>query len=223
MTIKKEIIYPIFLECCQYTEDSFWLNIFEDLAYGQAPYGTYISKEFLCCNYKDKEFSYKIDKKNAQKLYKDLYDILTNKLGLLSNNDKKQKKINFDILQEELKYSREKWSNIRKKNIKDLLIENYCIEMKKQNSLDIKQTRFLFYLIFIAIIFKVINVKDIDYSDGCIHNIEGITIKNKKIILERDLFLNTASNHRKVVIIENKFMSDNWPKYIANLKKQIDK
>ena len=47
MTIKKEIVYPIFLECFQYITDKFWLNIFEDLAYGKAPYGTYISKGSL--------------------------------------------------------------------------------------------------------------------------------------------------------------------------------
>ena len=63
MPIKREIIYPIFLECCQFTDDKFWENVFEDLAYGKTPYGTYISKDFLCCSYKKKEFSYKIEKK----------------------------------------------------------------------------------------------------------------------------------------------------------------
>ena len=63
MPIKREIVYPIFLECCQFTDDKFWENVFEDLAYGKTPYGTYISKDFLCCSYKKKEFSYKIEKK----------------------------------------------------------------------------------------------------------------------------------------------------------------
>ena len=31
MTIKKDIIYPIFLECSQFITDKFWENIFEDL------------------------------------------------------------------------------------------------------------------------------------------------------------------------------------------------
>ena len=58
--MKKELLYPIFLECCQYTSDIFWENIFEDLAYGKTPYGTYVSKNFLICNNKKKNFSYKI-------------------------------------------------------------------------------------------------------------------------------------------------------------------
>ena len=78
MPIKKEIVYPIFLECLTFAEDNIWKNIFEDLAYGIAPYGTYISKNFLCCGYKDKEFSYKIDSSmNAQVLYTDIYNLIT--------------------------------------------------------------------------------------------------------------------------------------------------
>ena len=46
MPIKKDIVYPGFIECLQFTEDIFWENIFEDLAYGKTPYGTYISKDF---------------------------------------------------------------------------------------------------------------------------------------------------------------------------------
>ena len=67
MPLRKEIVYPIFLECCQYTEDTFWESIFTDLAYGKPPYGTYISKGFLCCTHKKKDFSYKIEKKRRKK------------------------------------------------------------------------------------------------------------------------------------------------------------
>ncbi len=221
MVLKKEIIYPIFLECCQFTQDNFWLNVFEELSYGTTPYGTYISKDYLCCNYKEKEFCYKIEKKDPENVYKDIYNLLSNKLGLLSNYDKKLKKINFNNLQEDLKYSREKWTNIRKKNIKDLLIENYCINMRQKYLLDITQTRYLFYLIYIAIVFKVIGVKDIEYNNGVIENIDGITIKRKEIVIERDIYALPihSQNFRKVVIVENKLMSDNWAKYITGLKK----
>ena len=79
MAIKKEILYPVFLECLQFINDAFWENIFEDLAYGKTPYGTYINKDFLCCNYKNKEFSYKIEKKDPKTLYNDIYSLLGNK------------------------------------------------------------------------------------------------------------------------------------------------
>lgn len=217
---KKEIIYPIFLECCQYTNDIFWENIFEELAYGKTPYGTYISKDFLCCNYKDKEFSYKIEKKKSIQLYNDIYSLLSKKLGLLSPRDKMKKKIDFYNIEEEIKESRKNWTSIRKKNIKDLLIENYVIDMKNKFSLTIKQSKYLLSVIFIAMIFKVITVKDIKYENGKIEHIEGIDIEKKKINLRRDVY-NIDSTINRCIIIDSNLMSDNWNKYITSIKKNL--
>ena len=218
MTIKKEIIYPIFLECCQYSNDIFWENIFEDLAYGKTPYGTYISKGFLCCNYKDKEFSYKIEQKDSEQLYNDIYLLLAKKLGLLSQRDKIKKKIDFFNIEEELKEGRKNWSSIRKKNIKDLLIENYVIDMKNKYLLSLKQSQYLLSIIFIGMIFKVISVKDIHYENGKIEHIDGIEIKNKQINILRDIY-NTETTLNNCIIIEANLMYHNWEKYLTNLKK----
>ena len=220
MPVKKEIIYPIFLECCEFSEDTFWKNVFEDLSYGKCPYGTYITKDFFCCNYKNKEFSYKIEKKEPEILYNDIYELLSKKLGLLSHKDKIKKKIDFSILEDEIKENRKNWSNIRKKNIKDLLIENYVIEMKKKYSLSIKQSRELLSSIFIGMVFKVITVKDIDYSDGIIKNIDGISFKKKQIIFERDIY-DFDINITPYIIVDKKSMSDNWEKYLDALRKLI--
>ena len=54
--MKRELLYPFFIDCCAFTEDKFWKSVFEDLAYGIAPYGAYVSKGAIMCNYKDKEF-----------------------------------------------------------------------------------------------------------------------------------------------------------------------
>ena len=221
MPVKKEIVYPIFLECCEFIEDTFWKNVFEDLAYGKCPYGSYISKDFFCCNYKNKEFSYKIEKKDTQVLYNDIYDLLVKKLGLLSHKDKIKKKVDFVNIENSIKEYRKNWSNIRKKNIKDLLIENYVIDVKNKHALSIKQARNLLSLIFIGMVFKVITVKDIMYEDGVIQNIEGISFKDKEIVLERDIY-EFESNTLPFVIIEKKLMADTWEKYLENLKKLSD-
>jgi len=221
MPVKKEIIYPIFLECCEFSEDTFWKNVFEDLSYGKYPYGTYITKDFFCCNYKNKEFSYKIERKDPKILYNDIYELLSKKLGLLSHKDKIKKKIDFSILEEEIKENRKNWSNIRKKNIKDLLIENYVIEMKKKYELTVKQARELLSIIFIGMVFKVITVKDIEYSDGVIKNINGISFDKKEIILDRDIY-DFELNLTTYIIVDKKSMSDNWEKYLELLRKFLD-
>ena len=222
MTIKKEIIYPIFLECCQYTTDIFWENVFEDLSYGKTPYGTYITKDFLCCNYKDKEFSYKIEKnKEPEQLYTDIFNLLSKKLGLLSQRDKIKKKIDFYNIEEEIKEGRKNWSSIRKKNIKDLLIEKYVIDMKNKYSLTIKQSKYLLSIIFIAMVFKVITVKDINYENGKISHIEGIDFKKKQIIILRDVY-SLESSFNSCILIEPNLMSYNWENYLIYLKKLIN-
>jgi hypothetical protein len=220
MVIKKEIIYPVFLECLQFTNDFFWENIFEDLAYGKTPYGTYINKDFLCCNYKDKEFSYKIEKKEPEQLYNDILFLLGKKLGILSLKDKNNKQIDFKNIENELKECRKNWSNIRKKNIKDLLIERYVLNMKDKYLLTFKQAQELLSHIFIGLVFKVISVKDIKYSDGVITSIEGITFENKKINMEKNIYDNEIE-FRKCIIIDKNEMSENWYKYISNLKKIV--
>ena len=218
MPTKKEIVYPIFLECCQYATDSYWENIFEELAYGKSPYGSYISKGFLCCSYKKKDFSYKIEKKNPKQMYEDIYNLLTNKLGLLSQQDKIKKRKLFKDVEKSLNDCRKNWNDIRKKNVKELLIELYVTRMKDKHSLTIKQARHLLSIIYIGLVFKVITCKDIDYSEGQINNIEGITFTKRKINIEKNLY-NLDVNFTTNIIFDKKLMSDNWEKYIKERNK----
>jgi hypothetical protein len=223
MPVKKEIVYPVFLECCQFSNDVFWENIFEDLAYGKAPYGTYISKDFLCCSYKTKEFSYKIERKDPKILYDDIYELLTQKLGILSLKEKTQKKIDFHEIEKNIKQSRQDWSSIRKKNIKDYMYEQYVIDMKHKYSLSLKQCKFLLAIIMISITFKTITSKDIIYKDDKIQQITSIDFAKGKIILNKPLCSADSQNISDTPEIEEsecKLIRTNWEKYLEFLREK---
>ena len=215
-----ELIYPKFLDASQYANNTFWKYIFEDLAYGRTPYGTYIVKNFICCNYKGKEFSYKIDEeKSGEELYEELYSILYNKFGLLSFEDKQNLRTKFEKTQEEnLSMVNTSWNSIKKKNIKHLMIENFVIMIKKKYSLTPVQTRELLSYITIGIIFKTISNDDIDYSEGKIKSIKGFSFKKNKIIIDKDIFTIETTSQQPVIHTKKK-CSDNWEKYLLNFKK----
>lgn len=220
---KREIIYPFFLECCHFAEDAFWESIFEDLAYGTTPYGTYISKNFLCCSYKGKEFSYKIERKEPKVLYDDIYGLMSTKVGILSQRDKHKKRLDFHQVEKDIKDSRQKWSDIRKKNIRDLLIERYVIKMRDKHSLSIKQAKYLLSAITLALVFKVITSKDITYDDGQITNIDGIEISNGKVSLTKDIYnsdITAVYTPEKSPGIQG-LLSDKWEKFLKQLRKTV--
>jgi hypothetical protein len=222
MLVKKEILFPVFLECCQYADDTFWENIFEDLAYGKAPYGTYISKEFLCCGYKKKEFSYKIEKKPAEMIYQEVYSLLTKRLGLLSYREKVKKKKIFTDLEDSIKDTRKKWVDIKKKNMKELLIELYVTRMKNKHQLSIKQAKYLISIILLAMVFKVITSANINYSDGRIISIDGIDFSKKQVIIKKNLY-SLEVNFSPHIVLDKKLMSDNLEKFLENLRKISEK
>ena len=213
-------MYPIFLEACQYVADAYWENIFEELAYGRAPYGTYISKDFLCCSYKRKEFSYKIEKKDAKEVFDEVYSLLVDKLGLLSHRERLDKQKAFSDHEDSIRDSRKTWAEIKKKNVRELLIELYVVKMKRKHSLSLKQSRRLLSVIMVALCFKVLTSDDIEYSDGQIQSIDCIEFVNKQVVITKDLY-SIETSLAPNIMLDKKLMSETWEKYIKDVKKAV--
>lgn len=216
MPVRKEIVYPIFLECCQYAESDFWKTIFEDLSYGIPPYGSYISKGFLCCSYKGKEFNYKIGKSDPKKIFKRTQKLLVNRMGILSKKEKRLKNKNFQDLETSIQTSRETWKGIRKKNVKNLLVETFVIDMKKKYNLSLDQSKNLLSLILISIMFKVIPPESICYDGTKITSINDIEFSDKCYKLNKDIYkLRTPLTSNPPP--EQKNISLGWSKYIKDI------
>ncbi len=172
----KEITYPIFLECAAQTQDQFWRNVFEEMAFEKTPYGCYISKGFLNCSFKGKEFSYRIPETgDPAKIYEDVMSLVRDRLGVCSSSDRLRRIQDFARMEEEIKeLKNSKWTSIKKKTSKDFIIENFVIEMKAKWKLTDAHARQLLGTIISGMIFKVYSPKDIHYDQGKITEIDGL-------------------------------------------------
>ena len=137
-------------------------------------------------------------------------------MNILSKIDYLTQRTNFDQILQTI--SNKEWKDIKKKNIKDILIENFVITLKQKYSLTNQQTQKLLNLIIIGFNFKIIGNTDIEYdSINCkILNIKGIdfqTLNNKKIISSLGIPKVVYENQS----LEKQKMSDLWVKYIHNI------
>ena len=71
-------------------------------------------------------------------------------------------------------------------------------------------------------VFKVITVNDIDYSNGRINKIEGINFSKKQVIITRNLWDMNLS-FASCIFVDKKFMTNNWEKYLEKLRKIAQK
>ena len=212
------VMYPKFFDCSQLTDDLFWKSVFEELAYGRCPYGTYITKNFFCCNFKNKEFSYKIDvEKDANVLYNDILHLLTEKFGLMSNVDKVEKRKLFRELEQTIQADQDKdWDQIKKKNIKHFLIYKFILDKQKQHSLSSNQLQILLSIIIIGLLFKTLHV---DSRDTTIQKIKGISFNKGCLHVDEEILQNKESNPIvPKIIVEKTNLSSEWYKYVRQVK-----
>ena len=168
----KEIIYPHFLHCCQETEDLYWKYIFEDLSYGRAPYGVYFTKGFMCCGFKGKEFSYRVDPNiPVPQLFREVKTILKGKLGIQSSSDILSSREKFEKTSERLALREcSDWNLIKKKEVRCLLLENFIISQSKSANRMLQKK--LLSSLMLAIQLKIINNEDIIIHRGNVVEIQ---------------------------------------------------
>jgi hypothetical protein len=218
MPIKKTIIYPSFLECCQFTTDSFWKNIFEDLSYGKTPIGAYIRNGVLYCKKKKKDFRYRIDFTDPKRLYHTIYKFFNSKLNLMTIEKKDEAKKCFNQAKEIIKKKYENWSTIKRKNVKNILIEKFIIN-SKGDEFSVEDCEKVISMIQILMVSKTILNTDIIYADGSIEDIKGFSYSkmNGKINIrlrnlpDRDVSSSSCS------LTETELMSDKWGKFIKDI------
>ena len=193
----KEIIYPHFLHCCQETEDLYWKYIFEDLSYGRAPYGVYFTKGFMCCGFKGKEFSYRVNPNiTVPRLYREVKTILQQKLGIQSSSDIISNREKFDKTSEKLALNEcDDWNLIKKKEVRCLLLENFILSESKH--LTRTQQKKLLGSLMLAMQLKIITNDDISINRGRVVKITKWEEIQKKHLKHWDFNIKKKAESKK--------------------------
>lgn len=150
--------------------------MFEDLAYGKAPYGSYFSRGFLCCSFKGKEFSYKVNQyKSTNSLFQEVQTIFQNRLGLRSREDLEHQRERFNETSREKALEEcDDWTLIKRKEVRNLLLSKYILKLSYEKSLTKQKTRQAYACLILALQLKILTVDDIDIKKGIIKEINGI-------------------------------------------------
>ena len=213
---KKTLKYPVFLELSLREEKTFWVNIFENLAYGKAPHGCYItSSDFLVCNTKSKSFTYYLNStdKDLATIGKEVFNLLSQKMNILSQSDKMAKLQHFDDVKRQLRESVncDNWANIKRKKWKDIMLEFYIIKESKKYKLTVGETRYLLATVFVLFIFKKIVSGDVDFKKGKILMIRNLKLsKGAWTIQKNDSYILPKS---EIFVKKKKLLKDRWEKY----------
>lgn len=214
--MKKNIFYPVFIKCLSFINDPFWRFVYEDMAYGKCPYGLYLQKNYLCCCIKNKEFTYKIEKdKSVDEIYQDTYNLLKQRVGILSEKEKliqREKALKTRNINK-----KDEWINVKKKMIRDTLLENFVLTKSLNNNLSVNISKKVLSLLIIGLMFKTLNSKDIIYKEGYIKDVNGFVFQPNRVLITKNIYLNKNSKLNEEEINNIKNLYNFWPIYVNEL------
>lgn len=214
--MKKTIFYPIFIKCLSFINDPFWRFVYEDMAYGKCPYGLYLQKNYLCCSVKNKEFTYKLEpEKETEEIYNDTYHLLKFRVGILSEKEKLIQR--EKVLRNRLSLKKDEWQNVKKKMIRDTLLENFVLNKSNQFLLSMNVSKKVLSLIIIGLMFKTLNSKNIIYSDGFIQDITGFVFQPKRVLVTKNIYMNKSQRCSEEDNFTIKQMGSFWPVYLNEI------
>jgi len=210
------VLFPIFLECKEWTLDPHWESILTNCANGIFPKGMKIGKDCFIVN-KD-TFPIVAD---SLENFKTLMNIFKNKLSLSPKKNTKPEILDiYNKLQQE--YDKE-WRFIKIKKIKQDLLLKFVVECKQKYNLSLDKTKKLLALVNIALLIKTLDSDDISYSDGKIHSIKGLIFENNDFVFNEEYDGYQLASERLVSGAGLDKISQVLDRYIKDYKNQLIK
>ncbi len=173
------VIYPIFEECKKYTLDPYWKDKFTNFAHNKFP--SEIKYDPV-----HKNLILKLDGKKREVIglpdddpiftFQVVMKILRENLNMNSNRDIKFRKEEMEIACQKNVCDLDcEWKKIKPRHLKDQFIMDYIAKLKEEHNLSSQEVKELISVVHLGFQFKALSQDGVDFSDGAVQNIEGLT------------------------------------------------
>jgi hypothetical protein len=169
---KRDVINPIFISCKEECANEYWKGVFDDLAYGKYPKQIYVSSGMIQSSSKKKQsFCYIFKNKTPAQIVKDVIELLTNYTDLISSDEIKQKK---NVNEQYKKDVWHQWKDIKRKYIKDVLLMEYCLDLRKTYNWTLRKATQVYQALSLRVYGS--QLTDIKLADGRIESVTGMLL-----------------------------------------------
>ena len=222
----KPIINPIFETCSNLTEDEFWKSIFMNCARGKFP-RSFSFRNNLLIHKKGNKLT-KLELSNSPTdVFNSTINFFQITAGIMSVLDRiKMQRIEEEKILEDMENIIElKWENIRKEAIKDILINEFVLDICENMNFSEDEKRELITTIKKGLMLKCFNSHNIIMSEGRIVEIDGLIYNDKTNEYEiEEIYMPVRNNVKsfnlgieKSVKKSGVIFLEIWKKYLENL------
>jgi len=174
--------FPIFKEAAEYTLVPYWKGVFMSCSEGKFPKGFTLSKSIIYINKGTKCFKYEMPT-TPQAVLKLCKDIFENILGMQAEQEKAKDVLAFTTYQEIqiqnlANFEISNLKDVRKKEDKIRLIDEYTLSTGKRLKLSLPQKQKLKASILTGLDLKII--KDIKFNENKIIDIPNLKLQKEK-------------------------------------------
>jgi hypothetical protein len=199
-----KVVTPIFLKASEMSRDNFWKRFYQDLSFGIYPTGLFLSdSNTLSCRMKGCEFDYPIPR-NVKSIHRDLKNILEEKLNIRST-----------VILREID-TQQTWSDIKKKSLKERLLEQYAVRLMKKHNFTIHQTRVMQSFLMLGFQLNVLNNDDVtfDNENYQIVSINGVNVVNDQVIFTNPVKVDPI---KPIKSTSSMGMNELWDKFLKTM------
>jgi hypothetical protein len=182
-----QIVYPIFYECGQKMQDTFWKDLFFQAAIGKFPRGFMYKDLFLTYKHNKKIFKRQLPN-TVDELIPVFKTFFNEYAGIMSTQDQELYHTKYENCVQELNIINENqtWTSVSKKKIRDNILYQWQIEQAKLHNLNKQQRIQLSSLLHYGFITGAITSDDIFIDNNVISDIASIEWKTDHYELNRD-------------------------------------